>query len=126
MALKTSSVFGKVKGAGQVVVDAANGVMKDAGEKVEVSKINGKIADINRDIQKLYAVIGERIYKDGAESIQRGAFEEIAQIDALHMEIEGLRARSAELRDMILCGGCGRECLASDEFCAKCGTKLEK
>ena len=124
--MEKNSVVVKVKAGASAAAGAVGSMTKKAGEKAEVSRIHTQIESLHKQIGDYYLEIGKEMYlvhtKEKSEPDINLLF---SQIDEAQVSIEELTQRSAELRGMQICSGCGRECLKEDCFCAKCGSQLE-
>ena len=106
----------------KVVSDTAQKVVQKSGEAMEYGKIKYKIYDIQNDISKIFAQIGQDVYegyKDGAASYDISQKCDI--IDEKKEEIEELQAKLVELKNSKKCLACGRMTKKEDAFCPACG-----
>ena len=105
---------------------AAETVKKNAEEKVQVAKNNNAISTINGKIAAIFKEIGEIVYQSEQDTIDRAQFQEkLDQIKAYYDEISSLKLQSAELRNMVICPACKKECRENEEYCSACGAKLK-
>lgn len=110
------------------VGDAAKTAAKKSGEIVEVTKLNRSISLNEEKINKLYIEIGKVFYlkHENGDSL---AGEELTawcnQISELNEEIENLKDKILELKNIKICPNCKTEVGPDILFCPKCGTKLE-
>ena len=117
----------KMKSTAAAAVDAAGDMGRKVGEKFEIVKINSRISELKGEIEKLYGVIGEKVYQTPGDTIEKAAFEqELKEIGDRYNQIKDCLYRTAELKGMVICPGCGKECEKEADFCSKCGTKLVK
>lgn len=130
MAIMATSVINKVKdtanSAANTAADAMNAVNKRFSVSSEINRINTRLNAIKRENQELYTLVGKKAYQAHLDGAEADCTEEFAKIDANAAETAELRVRSADLRGFYICKTCSRECPKDDDFCAKCGTKLEK
>jgi len=125
MALSGKNVMDKVKSTAAAAAEAAGNMNKKVGNKREEARIGECIAQLKREISGLYESIGEKIYQSGAQEIRKSDFAEMtAAIEEKYIKIKEHLYRAAELKGMVLCPDCGRECDNEDAFCSKCGAKL--
>ncbi len=120
---KIKSNFGKAK-------DEAEKYTKIAAKKtssiIDKTKYSIALNDAENKIASVMAEIGEYVY---AEYVKGAEFpDEIAgkcsDIDALKEEIASLKAKIAELKDSAICSTCGEYNPVGNEYCGKCGEKL--
>jgi hypothetical protein len=107
------------------VGDSAVTVAKKSGEVVEITKLNASISAENDKIKILYEEIGEEVYakyKQGETVIDAmlGKCEEIQQIS---QNLDCIKQRILEIKDIKLCPGCGSKIEYSVLFCPMCGEK---
>ena len=108
------------------VKEMADTVDKTVSEQIESIKLKSKVNALNDEIDDLYRSIGIKVYQSAEQSIQRGDFEvEIRGIAERFDTIHQYLGRAAQIRGVIVCPGCGKECQLGDEFCSKCGQKLK-
>lgn len=113
------------------IAETLNTTGKVVSEKAkmgtDIAKINFKITSEERELTELYEKVGRIYYKtcksSPADSESAAVFAEISQ----KLEsVKELRAQLRSIKKTIECTNCGAECAAEDDFCSKCGTKLEK
>ena len=85
------------------VKEMAETVDKTVSEQIESIKIKSKINALNDEIDDLYRSIGVKVYQ------------------SIHQYL----GRAAQIRGVVVCPDCGRECREEDTFCSKCGKKLQ-
>lgn len=103
--------------------DAAVVAGKAVSEVYEATKIKMAIAEKKGTLKALYREVGEMIYKsykDG-NSEDDALEDKIAEIDAVHEEIEALKAQQMKIKKVRTCSGCGGEIPIECNFCPKCG-----
>ncbi|OXS52274.1 hypothetical protein B1A99_34715 [Cohnella sp. CIP 111063] len=96
-----------------------------AQQTVEITKLNNQISGKRKDIDKLYAAIGEAVYEaylakdlSASEDQVRPKCEEIS---AIREEIAGLDARIKAIRNEKDCESCGKRVSEETRFCPSCG-----
>jgi len=96
-----------------------------AQQTVEITKLNNQISGKRKDIDKLYAVIGEAVYEaylakdlSVSEDQVRPKCEEISEI---REEIASLDARIKAIRNEKDCESCGKRVSEETRFCPSCG-----
>ncbi|MDO4199815.1 MAG: zinc ribbon domain-containing protein [Clostridia bacterium] len=107
----------------KVAVDALG---EKAGQIVDVSKLNIKMAELKNDMKNEYVNLGKAVYKAKKENTDDDATinYEIAQIDNLTLQIEELKKQIAAMQNKVLCKSCGQPNEVGSHYCAKCGEDL--
>ncbi|RTE11530.1 hypothetical protein [Paenibacillus whitsoniae] len=111
------SFFDKVK---QGASDAA----KKAQQTVEITKLKAQISSKEKEIEKIYGLIGESVYTAyvaGDPSRYGEIVESYSQgIAAVKLDIEGLEQKLIEVRGEKECV-CGKVVPSETKFCSSCG-----
>ena len=107
------------------VGDGAANVAKKSGQIVEITKLNASISTENDKIKIIYDEIGEEVYakyKKGEIFIEEllGKCEEIEDISK---NLNSIRQRILEIKDMKLCPACDHKIDYEVLFCPMCGEK---
>ncbi|MBR2735241.1 MAG: zinc ribbon domain-containing protein [Clostridia bacterium] len=107
----------------KVAVDALG---EKAGQLVDVSKLNIKMAELKNDMKNEYENLGKAVYKAKKENTDDDATitYEVAQIDNLNLQIEELKKQIATMKNKILCKSCGQPNETGSSYCSKCGGEL--
>ena len=97
-----------------------------AGQFVDVSKLNIKMAELKNDMKNEYETLGKAVYRAKKEQIEDDVTinYEIAQIDNLSLQIEELKKQIAAMKNKVLCQSCGQPNEIGSCYCAKCGEEL--
>ncbi len=113
-------IFVKAKGA----VDALG---EKAGQFVDVSKLNIKMAELKSDLKNEYEALGKTVYNceknhiDSASEVTNASL----RIDSIYMQIEELKKQVAKMKNKVLCKECGNANNVNDSYCGKCGKELK-
>ena len=113
-------IFVKAKGA----VDALG---EKAGQFVDVSKLNIKMAELKSDLKNEYEALGKTVYTceknhiDSASEVTNASL----RIDSIYMQIEELKKQVAKMKNKVLCKECGNANNVNDSYCGKCGKELK-
>ncbi len=98
------------------------------GTFFESTKMNAQISSEQKEVEKLYAEIGELVYERALE----GQMPEDPEITKLvHMvrehrvRILKMKRDLADVRGMQICPNCQEEVAPDVSFCPKCGMKIE-
>ncbi|MHA6534426.1 zinc ribbon domain-containing protein [Paenibacillus sp. BAC0078] len=110
------------------IKDGASRVSEKAQSSVEIGKLNGHISDIEREMEVEFMKMGKLFYEGYRSrdmSVAEGKMVELSRgCFKLQEQIDGLRARIAELKNEQLCA-CGQVVTLGANFCPHCGRKLE-
>lgn len=116
-------VFEDIFVKAKVAVDALG---EKAGQFVDVSKLNIKLAELKSDLRTEFENLGKTVYH--SEKNDTNAELEIksgiAQIDNLGLQIEELKKQIASMKNKVLCKACGSQNEEGSSYCAKCGESL--
>lgn len=107
--------------------NAVGNLGEKAGQFVDVSKLNIKMAELKSDLKNEYESLGKTIYKATKEQIddQSTINYEIAQIDNLNLRISELKTQIATMKNKTLCKFCGQPNEIGSSYCTKCGKEIE-
>ncbi|WNR42085.1 zinc ribbon domain-containing protein [Paenibacillus roseipurpureus] len=111
------SFFDKVK-------QGASEAAKKAQQTVEITKFKTQISLKEREIDKIYKLIGESVFA----SHQSGNMDQVAShvadyctgITVIQLEISDLEQKIAEIRNEKECV-CGKVVATDTKFCSSCG-----
>lgn len=105
-----------------------SGVAAGAQKAAEVAKLQRQVNMKQDEFQDLFREIGQFYYDCHKRGMQPG--EEMdsrcAKVDSLAAEIEGLKLKLDDIRQIRRCTGCGAVQNTDSKFCANCGAKLEE
>lgn len=106
---------------------AVGNIGEKAGQFVDVSKLNIRMAELKSDLRNEYENLGKSVYKSKKEQIEDPAAVNymIAQIDNLCIQIDELRKQIAAMKNKVLCKFCDQPNETGSSYCAKCGKKIE-
>ena len=110
---------------GKSISEGAASAAKKSGNLVEITKLNMTISGDEDKIKALYTELGEALqnkHERGEEVIEE-LLPICNRIDEIKANIEELRKKIVELKEVVLCPGCGVELPQETLFCPKCGTK---
>ena len=104
------------------------GVAQTAEKTAEIAKLQRQVSLKQDEFDELFKEIGQLYYTCHKRGEQPG--EEMdgrcARVDSLAAEIEGLKLKLDDLRQIRRCPGCGSVQHTESKFCANCGAKLEE
>lgn len=101
---------------------------KKAQITVEVNRLKLQISSINKEITRLYALIGEAVHEQisrGGTDLPSECLEWSRNIVEKQREIEQIESKIRELKDEYVCTNCGHVNSREDKFCSECGARIE-
>ncbi len=121
-----------------------SGVGQKAKGNYDIVAMNGKISNLQKEIQKMYLRAGQEyysFYKENPDENMKEVVEEIKkaeeQIAEIKQQIESTKAETAAVTLKLeaavpgadgshgYCSKCGKPLAEGAKFCVHCGTKLE-
>ncbi len=107
---------------------AAGALGEKAGQYVDVSKMNIKLAEFKGDLKSEFENLGKIVYECEKNNIENrsGIHASIAQIDNITLQIEELKRQIASIRNKVICKSCGSQNEVDSVYCSKCGEKLSE
>lgn len=115
---------GFFKNVGQTIKKATDKI----DNTVDVQKVKYRISKKEEEIDEIYRSLGKEVLdahgqgKSYADAIDKA----MCAISVIRSEILVLEAERRSLEGKYLCQSCGFETGMDDDFCPKCGAKLEK
>lgn len=100
--------------------DTKNGVQK-VSDSVTISN---RISQEKKSLERLFALIGEAVYKENPDTPKAGMEDEWAAVKVAYANIASYTEQLNQVKGLIYCPNCGRPAAAGDKFCAKCGFRL--
>ena len=112
----------------QVAANTAQAAVKKSGELVETAKVKYAIFDLKNEIRSLYEKIGTEVYNNyaGNAEVSETVNRLCAEIDGCHARIAELTRQLGDLKKMVSCARCGRQCQIDMEYCPYCGSRLNE
>ncbi|HEX2946398.1 MAG TPA: zinc ribbon domain-containing protein [Clostridia bacterium] len=109
------------------VTDTAKAAAKMSGNVVEVTRLNMSINAEEEKIRKIYTEMGKQLYEDYTEGkiVGEKLLENCTRIDEIIGNIDDMREKILELRNVKACPNCGMELDVDMVYCYKCGKKQE-
>lgn len=100
-------------------------VQKRTGDSITVRKLQTQIKNVEAEIGRMYAAIGEKCYKAHA------AGSKPEELDIFYANVTTLNARIAEIRDeidrlnnVVRCESCNAAVERGVRFCQNCGARM--
>lgn len=105
-----------------------NGAKQTAQKAAEIARLQRQVNIKQDEFDDLFKEIGQLYYTCFKRGEQPG--EEMAarctRVDSLAAEIEGLKLKLDDLKEIRRCTACGSVQHTESKFCANCGAKLEE
>lgn len=99
-----------------------------AGKIAKEAKLKYIINENKSKIEDQYEEIGKKVYqvhiREEEIDLEEYIKEEIGKIDALAQEIKDVENELLELKELKKCLKCGAKVDKNDNYCAKCGNKM--
>ena len=109
------------------IKSAASTVGEKAVGLYDVSRHTYTANGIKADIKKKLYEFGKSVYenyKDGEDADFESLSEQIAEIDALYLQLDSVNELIAEAKNLKTCPNCGTQASKDAQFCAHCGEKI--
>ncbi len=113
--------FNKAK---EKIAKTSGDVAKKAKDLAEVTKLNGQIAENERNIKNLYNEIGKYVYNNLREDAPAEIAEKMTAIDTALADITKFKSDIMKMKGQQACPQCGNEVALDVAFCPSCGSKM--
>ncbi len=111
----------------QTIKNTGEAVGTKAKQGSELAKSSIRISNEEKNLNDIYAEIGKRYYDNNSENPCCDEMKELCDKAAEKIAlITELKRQVRALKGVIICTNCGAEVPDENDFCGKCGTKLEK
>lgn len=109
------------------VAETAKAAAKKSGDIVEVTKLSVSISTEEDKVEKEYANIGKIVYQslENDTDVEEAVKECCERIKNYLKNIEGIKQKIQELKNVKTCANCKAELDMEVAYCPKCGTKQE-
>lgn len=113
------------KKAGKVATDTYNTVADKSSKLFEEAKSKIAIADMEKDIDKIYKTMGINLYEKytKGEEVTKNFAKECKKIDKLLKEIDELNNKILFNKGLRVCEKCDEIITTEATFCPSCGEK---
>lgn len=101
--------------------DTKNGVQK-VSDSVTISN---RISQEKKSLERLFALIGEAVYKENPDLPKAGLEDEWAAVKVAYANIAAYTEQLNHIKGIVYCPTCGRPAASGDKYCAKCGFRLD-
>lgn len=107
----------------QTVSNSASTIAKKSNELIEISKLNISIQTETDKINTIKIELGNKVFEKytNNENIDLDLIDKCTQINELISNIEVLKQKIVELKNLQLCPSCNNEIEHGLVFCPKCG-----
>ena len=111
--------FDKIQRTGKEFVSTVKDMTDTGSTKI-------KINELERQIEKIYAIIGKKYVSINANNPDDEFSSEIKEINSLRDKILVLKKQINDINNITICPSCNNECDKSSVFCPHCGSKLDR
>ncbi|MCM1329918.1 MAG: hypothetical protein NC253_10815 [Ruminococcus sp.] len=118
-----SDIFKKI---GDTLTETGKSVGEKTKQVSSVAKFNAKIIASEHSVSDNYTILGKFYYDNFKDSPAEEVAETVNSITASLETIADMKSQILAIKGMVKCQSCGGECPFEDNFCGKCGAKLEK
>ena len=112
-------------GIGKRLSDAGQGVAKHTKNFTEVTRLNGAIAEQERQAAALLRELGQACYDRHQNDPDYEYAAQIEGIRAAYAQIAQYQAQIRQIKGIRICPECGAEVGPDSAFCGGCGGKME-
>lgn len=107
--------------------ESASNVVQKSNDLIEISRLNGEIANVQKKKEIIYIGIGKSVYNSYISKTELN--EEIknkCEAVAEHEEqIKKIKVQISNIKKIRRCSNCGFEMIIDTSFCPDCGIKQE-
>jgi len=106
----------------------AKSAVKTSNAVVETVKSGFAIVDKEAEVSKTLRLLGTLVYeayKNGTEVDADAVAEKCAALDECYSEIENLKEKVDDLKNLKVCSACGAKVKADYHHCPECGNKMD-
>lgn len=111
---------------GRALKSGSEKTLKKSTVFMDISRINILIASKEKDMEDIYCLIGEKIYKKyGKELLKYKELKEMFnELELIEKDIKKLRKEISVIKKEKFCPYCGESIDKKSKFCLKCGKLL--
>ena len=92
----------------------------------ESAKLSYKVSEEKRALELLFTALGKACYKAESENGESAYADSCAEISEKIAKIEEMKAQIRAVKGVVICDNCGAEVSIENDYCGKCGSKLNK
>lgn len=93
-------------------------------EMAGIAKLNVEISSLNQEIKNIQLQAGAYVLENGFLTANPYIAEWQEKVGSLKAEIEEKNEKIMELKNVVICRGCGKEVSRNNRFCENCGTEI--
>ncbi|MDL2258517.1 zinc ribbon domain-containing protein [Eubacteriales bacterium OttesenSCG-928-K08] len=116
----------KLSRFGKKLSNIADSASQKTNELVETAKMNAEISRLEADIEDLQFELGKLYYSDNKQNADSPYNDIIVKIHKCEKEIHDCNQRILAHKGLEYCTHCGGVVANADEFCSKCGRRLNQ
>ena len=106
---------------GKKISQAGETAVEKTKQMTEIARLNGKIDDVQKNLDKVYKQIGEIYAEKYSDIAPEDLVDYITQVKNYQTELENLGKDLDYVKGYVRCGQCGSLIKIGDAFCGKCG-----
>lgn len=106
------------------VTQMTQNAISKSKEVAGVAKLNMEISSLNQEIKNIQLQAGAYVLDNGFLLANPYIADWAEKVETLKTEIEEKNEKIMELRNVVICTGCGKEVSRSNRFCEHCGTEI--
>lgn len=115
-----------LKKLGETITETGKTVGEKTKQVGNVAKLNAKIISSEHSISDNYTILGKYYYDTYKNNPDEDVAETVNSITASVDAIAEMKSRILAIKGLVKCQSCGADCPFEDDFCGKCGVRLEK
>lgn len=115
-----------LKKIGDTLTETGKTVSEKTKQVGNVAKLNAKIISSEHSISDNYTILGKYYYDTYKDNPDESVAETVNSITASLDAIDEMKNQILAIKGLVKCESCGADCPFEDDFCGKCGAKLEK
>ena len=115
-----------LKKLGETITETGKTVGEKTKQVGNVAKLNAKIISSEHSISDNYTILGKYYYDTYKNNPDEEIAETVNSITASIDAIDEMKNQILAIKGLVKCQSCGAGCPFEDDFCGKCGAKLEK
>ncbi len=118
-----NEIFDKI---GKTITEASQAVGERTKFVTDIAKLNCRISTLEHSLLQSYAELGKEYFANNKDNPAENVAELVNEIKAAIETIAEMKAQLLSIRGVVACQECGAENSIDNNFCGKCGAKLEK
>ena len=115
-----------LKKIGDTLTETGKTVSEKTKQVGNVAKLNAKIISSEHSVSDNYTILGKYYYDTYKDNPDESVAETVNSITASLDAIDEMKNQILAIKGLVKCESCGADCPFEDDFCGKCGAKLEK